>query len=102
MKWCEDRTPVEHRDKLRVEVVFRGNSADIIDAHAPWHPEMGNEWEHVRAAKITWDPLSGRWALFALDRNDKLIHYSEEFRVPETLNGVLREIERDPTGIFWG
>jgi hypothetical protein len=50
-KWCEERTPVDHRDKLRVEVVFRGNSADIIDAHAPWHPAMGDQWERLRAAK---------------------------------------------------
>ena len=48
-------------------------------------------------------PLYGRlcrWTLDWPDRDDRWHRY--EFTGAKTLAGLLREVDRDPTGIFWG
>ena len=101
-KWCRTRVPEEHQDEVKVVAEFRGNSATIVDARSPCDEELGPEWTRVRVAKLTRDLASGRWKLFARDRNDKLLHYSDEFKLGPHLSGLLEELERDPTCIFWG
>ena len=101
-QWARTRVPAEHADKFRVEVRFRGNSAGIYSLEPPWKGDAAADWWEHRVAKLVQDPSTGRWKLFATDRNDRLLPYSDEFRLSSNLPALLAEIDRDPTGIFWG
>jgi len=48
-----------------------------------------------------YDAKTGKWTLYCADRNDRWHKYPE---LPSTKNidAILSEIDRDPTGIFWG
>lgn len=100
--WCAARVPASFRDEIRIEAKYRGNSVNIVDRRAPFHPSQGTEWTELRVARITWDPDRNVWKLFARDRNDRLLPYPEEFGVGTTLVEVLDEIDRDPSAMFWG
>lgn len=101
--WCLKRTPAEHTDQMRVEARFRGNSVDILDCRAPWPADSSREWSDMRIAKLSFDPKSRDWTLFATNRDDRLLPYSEHFNdVGPTLPELLAELEDDPAFIFWG
>lgn len=75
---------------------------NIVERRAPWNDRFGPEWSELRVAKLTVDPTSHKWKLFSLDRNDRLMPYSEHFGLSGKLIDLLDEIDRDPTSIFWG
>lgn len=100
--WCRARTPDEHRDTMRVEAMFRGNSVNVADRRAPWPDSVGPEWSTLRIAKLTLDPVTQTWKLYSLDRHDRLMPYSDEFGLSGRLVDLLDEIDRDPISIFWG
>ena len=87
---------------MRIEATFRGNSVNIADHRAPWTDSVGPEWSSLRIAKLALDPTTHRWKLFSLDRNDRLMPYSDEFALSGRLVDLLEEVDRDPTAIFWG
>lgn len=100
--WCAARIPAGLMSEIRIEAKFRGNSVSIVDRRPPFHPSHGAEWSETRIAKLTWDPPRNSWELFAIDRNNRLLPYSQQFEIGRLLIDVLAEIDGDPTAIFWG
>jgi hypothetical protein len=94
------RVPPKVADKIRLAYAFRGNSVTITEHRAPW---MGGstEWTSHAVAKLRYNPRTGTWTLYWRDRNSRWHEYD---RVPpvKDIDCILAEIDRDPTGIFWG
>jgi hypothetical protein len=97
--YCETRVPPEMRDRARVFHLVRGHTVTIVESAAS---SDGGDWLDVPVARMKYDPaLGGIWTLYWFDRNSKAHRY-DQLNPQRQLRNVLREIERDPTGIFWG
>src|SRR4051794_5030909 len=100
--FCEARIPEDLRDEIRLDVPRRGRSITIHELRPPWDPErMGPEWTSVSVAQIRNDASTGSWSLYYSDSGGRWWAY-EGIGPAITVEPLLEEIERDPTGIFWG
>lgn len=99
--YCATKVPAEHDDKLRTEYKVRGNAITIYECRPPWRRDFGPGWTRRRICTFEWDPRTRLWTLYARDRNDRRLGYP--FIEPaRDLAPLLRELDNDPTCIFWG
>jgi DUF3024 family protein len=98
-KYCQTRVPARLRDQVRIEASVRGGSVTIVECRPPWQSNL-TEWSKVRVAQLRYSASTHEWNLYWADRNGRWHRY-DDFP-PGRVDQVLREIESDPTGIFWG
>jgi len=100
--YCEARIPSDLRDEIRLEVARRGRTITVHERRPPWDPErMGVEWTSSPVAQLRQDPASALWSLYCADGNGRWWLY-EPIGPTSRVEPLLDEIDRDPTGIFWG
>jgi hypothetical protein len=97
--YCATRIPKHLRNEIRVSFKIRGDRIDLFEERAPW--DDSSQWTRLRVAQIRYDPRRSAWLLYCLDRNEKLHAYTI-LEATADFDEVLAEIDRDPTGIFWG
>jgi len=99
--WCEARVPKELRDRVRLECAAEPRSVTIVERY-PRHPEdPDGDWTRTVVARLRYTKASGLWSLYWPDR-DSAFHEYDGLRPSRRVTDLLREVERDPTGIFWG
>jgi hypothetical protein len=99
-EYCKRKVPVHILDKVNLSYKIRGNTVSIFENRAPWHPDM-KEWTSMPVAQIRYDHSSGKWTLYCADRNDRWHEYWD-IEPTKNIDAILKEIDEDPTGIFWG
>jgi hypothetical protein len=97
--YCEERSPIEHADKVRIEPAVRGKTVTIVERRPPWNG-AGDEWTSHGVARMRYNSDTSKWALYWSDSNCHFHLY--DFIDPGPVSSLLEEIERDPTCIFWG
>jgi hypothetical protein len=97
-KFC-DRVPPAIRPELTYEYQFRGNAVVLLERR-PHFQDRKRHTEHV-FAKFVYSPTVGGWSLKWRDRNGRW-HAYEGFKDVTQFRDVLREVEADPTCIFFG
>lgn len=98
--FCESRVPPHVRNQLTLSFNIRGNNITIVENRAPWREGL-SEWTHMSIAQLRYDVDNATWKLYCRDRNEKWWLY-KPFAPSNDIDKVLQEIDRDPTGIFWG
>lgn len=98
-KFCDDQTPAEFRDEVRVEADVRGRSVTILECRPPWHSGL-MDWSRQPLAQMRFDTDTNLWSLYWADRNSRWHRYDDV--EPGPVDELLREIAEDPTCIFWG
>ena len=96
--YCQEHTPTEHADRVRVVSTVRGKTVTILESHA-WHSGV-DDWVSTGVARMKYDVDSTAWTLYWSDSNSRWHLY--DFIEPGSISSLLEEIERDPTNIFWG
>lgn len=99
--YCATKIPAEHDDKIRIEYKVRGNAVTLFECRPPWREDFGPDWTSSRICTFGWDPATRLWTLSARDRNDRRLDYPYIEPAP-TIEPLLHELDKDPTGIFWG
>ncbi len=99
-EFCTKSVPADVLDKVNLSYKMRGNSVTIFENRAPWRPEL-KEWTSMAIAQIRYDNETGKWTLYCADRNDKWHEYLD-MEPTKYIEEILKEINEDPTGIFWG
>lgn len=99
--YCATKVPAEHHDKLRIEYKVRGNTITVYECRPPWREDFGPDWTRKRVCTFEWDLGTRLWTLYARDRNDHRLEYPYTEPVHD-LAPLLRELDSDPTCIFWG
>lgn len=94
------RVPPHLADKIRLSYTFRGNSVTIWEHRAPWKKGWP-EWSRLAVAQLRYQPKAQTWMLYWRDRNERW-HEDENMAPVKNLDRILAELERDPTGIYWG
>ena len=103
-KYCKDASSPEHADIARIECEVRAGTVTIVEA-TRMSPERGGDWLRVPAARLRFNAAAGAWTLYCFDHDSRAVRYDlwdPDFVQPGTVEGILDEIEADPTDIFWG
>ena len=99
-RYAASKTPARLINQMRLEVEFKGYSATLYEARAPWSPDIGPEWTRVKVARLTFHATRQHWRLSWSDSDGRWHPYN---RVrPGSVDAMLQEVEDDPTFIFWG
>ena len=97
--YCERRVPPEVRDSLRILFRIKGESVTLLESRPSF--VKPKEWIETVVAQFRRDRKTGNWTLYCADRNSRW-HVYEELQPKKTIKPLLAEVDRDPTGIFWG
>lgn len=99
--FCQARVPDHVLDQLRVEMDIGRGFLTILECRAPWREDFGPEWTRMPVARLRYVQRTGIWTLYYRDRNSRF-HLYDLVGPSAKIDVLLKEIERDPTGIFWG
>lgn len=100
-RWCRERVPEAALHQVRVECEVAPTSVTIVERRAPWREDLGPEWTRLPVARLRYPRTTGEWSLHCRDRNLRFHRY-DRVRPTARVEELLAEIDRDPTGIFWG
>lgn len=105
-RFCESRAPRHVRHQLRLIYLFSGNTVTIIERRAPWQLRR-KEWHAMPIAQIRYNERAGTWRLYYPDAApgaDATLRWQEygEREATRDIDALLREIDEDSAGIFWG
>jgi len=90
------RVPPHLRDQIRLDWVFRGDTVTLQEVR----PLLRNPAQWAEAKVAQFRRVEGGWSLHCRDRNGRW----HDHQGPESgrFEDLLGEVDRDPTGIFWG
>ncbi len=97
---CEQRVPPRALHQVRVELVPTRGAVTIVEPRAPWREDYGPEWTS-RGVATTLHGQDPPLVLFWSDRNARWHRYDLVDPTGD-VRGLIAEINRDPTCIFWG
>jgi len=98
-EYCLNRVPESIRDEIKIIFKIRGNNVTLFETR-PFYQDP-SIWTENPIAQLRFDEQSSQWFLYYPDRNSKWRPCTAI--IPRVnLELMLKEIDRDPTGIFWG
>lgn len=100
-RWCQQRVPEHARSQVKVECDVAPRQLTIVECRPPWRQDTGAEWTRFPIARLRYTKATRQWSLYWRDRHLRFHLYDRMMPSPR-IDDLLREIDRDPTGIFWG
>jgi hypothetical protein len=100
-RWCAARVPDHARHQVRVECEVAARHLTIVERRAPWREGAGQDWSSFPIARLRYTKATQTWTLYWRDRNLRF-HGYDRLRPSRHVDDLLTEVDRDPTGIFWG
>jgi hypothetical protein len=100
-RWCRARVPEHVRDEVRVEADVADHHVTIVECRPPWRADFGPEWTRFPIARLRYTKATRQWSSYWRDRNLKFHEY-DAVSASASVEDLLAEVDRDPTGIFWG
>ena len=95
----ERRIPPRVRDQIRMSVEVRGNNVTLFEHRPVWR--MPDEWTNGKTAQFRYNPATDRWTLYWSNRHGRWLLY-EDTRPVADIAPLIREVDEDPVGAFWG
>ena len=97
--FCEERVPAAVRDQVRMDFRVRGHDVELFESRPAF--AAPHDWQDVDVAKFRYVKSRGVWKLYCKFRDGRWRAYQPR---PEaaTFEELLREVDADPTCIFWG
>ena len=97
--YCNNRIPVTVRNKVRLIFKIRGNKVTLFETR-PYFMDP-SVWTENPVAQFRFNDKTNKWDLYCCDRNSKWYPYMETVS-SVNFDDLLKEVDSDPTGIFWG
>lgn len=97
--YCDKKIPLGIRDKLELVYSVTGNSIILYERRP--HFLQNNKKHDSPVAKIKFINKWRNWELYYMNRNLRWCKYWD-YVPKKRFSTILKEIDRDPTGIFWG
>ena len=100
-RWAERKVPANVQDKIRMEIDLSATGVTIFECRPPWNSPESGEWTRSPIARLRYTQSKRLWSLYWSDQHQKFHRY--EFATPtQSLDRLLKEIDDDPTALFWG
>jgi hypothetical protein len=96
---CDRRVPAHARSQVRLD--FRLGTSDVVLFESRPAFKAPHEWRDHDIARFRFVAAANEWRLFCQFRDLKWRAYQPLPSAPD-FETLLREVDRDPTGIFWG
>lgn len=97
--YCETKIPITVRNQVRLVFKIRGNKVTLYETR-PYFIDP-SVWTETPVAQFRFDDKTKKWDLYCCDRNSKWYTYMEADS-SVNFDDLLKEVDSDPTGIFWG
>jgi hypothetical protein len=97
--FCEARVPMHVRDKVRLGFRVKGNEVVLFEERPAFHEPR--DWRELPVAKFRYVETQGIWRLYCQHR-DLRWHEYQARPTARRFGVLLKEVDADPTGIFWG
>jgi hypothetical protein len=98
-EYCERRIPIHARSSVRLTYNIRGNSV-TLNEERPLFTDP-SKWVATAVAQFRFNPHTSEWTLYCADRNSRWHDYTESDPDPK-IEALLKAVDEDVTGIFWG
>ncbi len=95
----ERRISPRVRDQIRMSVETRGNNVTLLEHRPVWR--MPGKWTDGKVAQFRYDLASERWTLYWSNRHGRWLRYPPK-RPTANIATLIREVDEDPAGAFWG
>ena len=93
--FCEQRIPPHARDQIKLLFNIKGNKVILIESR-PYYDDP-SKWSEMPVAQFEYSATTKSWSLYGYNRNDKRLPISKG-----SLDKLIKEVDQDDTGIFWG
>jgi Protein of unknown function (DUF3024) len=97
--FCRRRSPVHARHQVRTEYRVKGQDVLIIEVRTVW--DDPTRWMEHGIAKFKFNRKTGEWRLFWQRASLKWEAY-EPLSANRELSELVKEVDRDPHGCFFG
>ena len=94
-----DRVPNHVRNQLLHVYSINGQTIVLSEKRPHW--QNPSEWFEAPVAKFKYVAKKRKWQLFWQDRNLHWRRYEPMFEA-DKFDNLLKEVDSDPTCIFWG
>jgi len=98
-KYCEQRIPEHAKSSVRITFKFFGAKVTLWEERPAFSDPT--VWIGVVFAQFRFNSITKKWTLYCADRNSRWHKYIG-VEPTEDFKKLLKEVDRDPTGIFWG
>ena len=97
--YCRKKCPPQLKDQVRLAHKIIGNNVTLFEER----PAFGtpDTWVDIVVAQFRFVPDSKEWSLYCADRNSRW-HLYYDLNPQRDFEMLLKEVDDDPTGIFWG
>ena len=103
-QWAEAQNsglPESARDQIRYEIDVTDRTVTIVECRPPWNAAQDPDWTRLPVARLRYTKYLRHWSLYWSDRNSRF-HECDLIEPTPDIEDLIAEVERDPTGIFWG
>jgi hypothetical protein len=96
-EYCERKNPMDIRDQVKLIFQISRDKVTLIETRRYYRdPSI---WTENPVAQFRFD--NQKWTLHCMDRNSRW-HLYDLLDPSADFDDLLKELDRDPTGIFWG
>jgi hypothetical protein len=99
-RWCQQRVPEHARSQVNVECDVAPRHLTIVECRPPWRQDTDAQWTRSPIARLRYTKATREWSLYWRDRHPRF-HLYDRIKPSPRIDDLLREIDRDPAGIFW-
>jgi hypothetical protein len=97
--YCKTKIPPKFANEIKLSFILRGNNITLIESRPSIFDKT--KWNDMTIAQFRYLEEDELWMLYCADRNGKWHKYKNSF-VYKDFKKLLKEVDEDPTGIFFG
>lgn len=98
-KYCKEKVPDAAKKQVQMIYKIRGNKVILYEKRRVY--SGFNKWFEMPIAQFRYDAEATKWTLYCADRNNKW-HIYEAIGSRINFDVLLKEVNNDSTGIFYG
>jgi len=98
-KMCKRSSPAQLRNQLRTVFEVKGHDVTVYEERPGW--DNPKQWSSLPVAKFKYIRKDNAWKLYWMRRDMKWHLYEMPYDT-KTLESLIKEVDSDPHGAFFG
>ena len=98
-EYCEHKIHIDIRDQVTLTFKIMRDKVTLIDTR-PYFKDP-SIWTENPVAQFRFDTETKKWTLYCIDRNSRW-HLYDLTKPSADFDDMLKALDEDRTGIFWG